>query len=313
MYSGQKAIDYLATEVSKNDPGESSHWRKYHSAFKFTGIGFEGLQGFGGSQQPYSGPRLWLHLLLQRPFRRMGITFPKFKLIDKLARDITTRQRRGYDLDVLRQVLTLSFLNKYASNALQSHATVCVIGDGFASMTALLLASSIAGRVVLVNLTKTMLVDLWYLKLGMGEKTFESNVVLVSDKEELMRALLKEIPQGGQVISIQAKDHELLRLCPVDIALNIASMQEMDPPVISAYFDDLRAIGSYRQLAFYCCNREEKLLPDGEVTRFSEYPWNSSDQIIVDELCPWHQQHYVFRIPAYRLYDGPIRHRLVIL
>ena len=154
MYSGQAAIDYLATEVSKNDPGESSHWRKYHSAFKFTGSGFEGLQGFGGIQQPYSGPRLWLHLLLQRPFRRMGITFPKFKLIDKLARDITTRQLRGYDLDVLRQVLTLSFLNKYAPNALQSQATVCVIGDGFASMTALLLASSSAGRVVLINLTK---------------------------------------------------------------------------------------------------------------------------------------------------------------
>ena len=115
------------------------------------------------------------------------------------------------------------------------------------------------------------------------------------------------------MISIQAKDHELLRLRPVDTALNIASMQEMDPSVISAYFDDLRAIGYYRQLAFYCCNREEKRLPDGEVTRFSEYPWNSSDKMIVDELCPWHQQHYVFRIPTYRLYDGPIRHRLVIL
>jgi hypothetical protein len=200
MYSGQAAIDYLATEISKNDPGESSHWRKYHSAFKFTGSGFEGFQGFGGSQQPHSGPRLWIHFLLQRPFRRMGVTFPKLKLIDKLASDITTRQRRGYDLDVLRQVLTLSFLNKFVPNALQSQATVCVIGDGFGYMTALLFASSRAGRVVLVNLIKTMLVDLWYLKLWMGEKTFESNVVLVSDKEELMRALVKEIPEGGQVI-----------------------------------------------------------------------------------------------------------------
>ena len=266
MYSGQAAIDYLATEISKNDPGESSHWRKYHSAFKFTGSGFEGFQGFGGSQQPYSGPRLWIHLLLQRPFRRMGVTFPKFKLIDKLASDII-RKMRGYDLDVLRQVLTLSFLNKYAPNALQSQATVCVIGDGFASMTALLLASSSAGRVVLINLTKTMLVDLWYLKLWMGEKTFESNVVLVSDKAELVRVLVKEIPEGGQVIAIQAKDHELLRLCPVDIALNIASMQEMDPPVISAYFDDLRAIASNQQLIFYCCNREEKILPHGKITK----------------------------------------------
>ena len=115
------------------------------------------------------------------------------------------------------------------------------------------------------------------------------------------------------MIAIQAMDHELLRLCPVDLALNIASMQEMDTPVISAYFEDLRAIASQRQLASYCCNREENRLPDGTVTRFSEYPWNSSDKITVDELCPWHQQYYVFRIPAYRLYDGPIRHRLATL
>jgi hypothetical protein len=159
MYSGQAAIDYLATEISKNDPGESSHWRKYHSAFKFTGSGFEGFQGFGGSQQPYSGPRLWIHLLLQRPFRRMGVTFPKFKLIDKLASDII-RKMRGYDLDVLRQVLTLSFLNNFVPKALSSQETVCVIGDGYASMTSLVLASSSEGRVVLVNLKKTMLVDL---------------------------------------------------------------------------------------------------------------------------------------------------------
>lgn len=75
MHSGQAAIDYLAAEVSKEDSGESSHWRKYHSALKFTGGGFEGLQDFGGSEKPCRGLRLWLHLLLQLRFRRMGKTF----------------------------------------------------------------------------------------------------------------------------------------------------------------------------------------------------------------------------------------------
>ena len=113
------------------------------------------------------------------------------------------------------------------------------------------------------------------------------------------------------MIAIQASNHELLRYCPVDIALNIASMQEMDPPVIAAYFDDLRAIPSQRQLVFYCCNREEKVLPDGTVTRFLAYPWHPSDQILVDEYAPWHQQYYTLMPPFYRPYDGPHRHRLV--
>lgn len=316
MYSGQSAIDHLVTEVSKEDSGESSHWRKYHSLFKFTGDGFEGLQGFGGGEKPYRWLRSGVHCLLQRRFRRMGGEFPQFKSIDRLADEITSRQGRAYDLDVLRQSLTLAFLKRHAPNALSSEATVCVIGDGFASMTALLLSSSLSGRVVLINLTKTLLVDLWYLKRWMGAEAFESSVDLVTDVGGLARALSRPATndaEGGRVIAIKASDHELLRRCPVDLALNIASMQEMDLPIIAAYFDDLRAIAAQRKLLFYCCNREEKALPDGVVTRFSAYPWHTSDQILVDELCPWHQQYYDIRPPFYRPYDGPIRHRLVTL
>lgn len=74
----------------------------------------------------------------------------------------------------------------------------------------------------------------------------------------------------------------------MDLALNVASFQEMNPPVIGEYFDDLRAAAAGRGLVFYCCNREEKRLPDGTVSRFAEYPWSGSDKILLDELCPWH-------------------------
>lgn len=50
MYSGQTAIDYLATEVSKDDSSVNFYWQKYHSAFRITGDGFEGLQAFGRSE-----------------------------------------------------------------------------------------------------------------------------------------------------------------------------------------------------------------------------------------------------------------------
>ena len=86
------------------------------------------------------------------------------------------------------------------------------------------------------------------------------------------------------MIAIQATHHDLLRKCPIDLAINIASMQEMDPPIIDAYFDDLRAVAEQKKVIFYCCNREEKMLPDGTVTRFLDYKWKASDQIIIGHL-----------------------------
>lgn len=310
MYSGQAAIDYLINEVGKTDVAESSHWQKYHSLFKVTSEGFEGLQGFGGRAKRRIKILRVVEKFLQSRFRKMGRC--NFSVIDHLAEEMVLKQNRTYDLDVLRQVLTISFLQSTVPQVLSSQSIGCVIGDGFASMTSLLLKSQSAGRVVLVNLNKTLLVDLWYLKLWMGDHVFASSVDLVTNKDELERALAKPVG-SGQVIAIQAMNHELIRDCPIKFVVNIASMQEMDPPVIAAYFQDLRDIKSDDTLIFYCCNREEKSLPDGAVTKFSEYPWSFKDQTIVDELCPWHQTFYSFRPPFFRPYDGPIRHRLSVI
>ena len=87
-------------------------------------------------------------------------------------------------------------------------------------------------------------------------------------------------------------------------------MQEMDPPVTARYFELLRRA---KTALFYCCNREEKVLPDGTVTRFAEFPWKPEDKVLFDELCPWHNSYYALLPPFYRPYDGPIRHRLVRL
>jgi hypothetical protein len=64
---------------------------------------------------------------------------------------------------------------------------------------------------------------------------------------------------------------------------------------------------------FYCCNRLEKTLPDGTITRFRNYPWKDDDKIIVDELCPWHQYYYSASFPFYHQYDGPVQHRLALM
>ena len=158
--------------------------------------------------------------------------------------------------------------------------------------------------------------DLWYLNKSLGEDIFESSVDLVHDKDGLMAAMAK--PTTGvngvsRVIAIQAENHQLIRQCPIDLVIKVASTQEMDPPIIQEYFNDLRELASKRKIYFYCCNREEKILPDGAVARFYDYPWLETDIIIVDELCPWHQELYNFGFPLYSLYDGPHLHRLTTL
>lgn len=314
IYSGDAVIGHLAGKSTESDPAASSHWRKYHADFEFTGKDFKGLQGFGG-HSARSGGIAWLHGLLQIPFRRMGAKFQTFPEIDAHARAITAKQARAYDLDVLRQVLTLAFLKQNLGGRPDASSTVAVIGDGFGSMTALLLATLSARHVILVNLTRTLLVDIWYLKLWLGADRFAKSVHLVADRSGLAEALSLAPGDVGNVIAIEAVNHALLGECPVDTAINIASMQEMNPTTIAQYFEDLRGAGLRRSGAveFYCCNRESKVLPDGTETQIDAYPWAEDDHVRVDALCPWHQYFYTKRPPFYHRYDGRIRHKLVSL
>lgn len=304
-YSGQAALDFLASRIARDDPAASSHWRHFHSEFALRPDGsFSGVAGFGGNAPPYTGLRALIHGTLQLRYRQMGRKYRDYPRIDRLAASITRAQGRAYDLDVLRQTITLAFLEERKA-ALGPDAVVAVIGDGFASMTTLLLASRLARRVVLVNLDKTLLVDLAYYRRWAGKRA--DALMLVSEASELVEAL----DGDAELIAVQAENHALLQRTPIDLAINIASMQEMNPPVIAAYFEDLRAVQARRTLYFYCCNREEKRLPDGTITRFADYPWRTEDEVLVDERCPWHQDYYVTRPPGYRRYDGPARHRLL--
>ena len=311
MLSGLAAINYLVDSVDEVDFAASSHWQKYHSKFKFAGNGFEGLQGFGGygkSSTLFS----FLENYLQTPYRKMG--GKSFFLLEKWAKEIVNKQQRRYDLDVLRQALTISFLGEKLPNLLSNNSVGCIIGDGFASMTTLLLASKSAHTIVLINLKKTLLVDLWYLKLWLGEDAFDASINLCGNKQELLNAFAKPIKDFGvKVIAIEAMNHSLLSYAPIDYVINIASMQEMNPSVIAEYFDDLRKVAKSRKVVFYCANRKEKQLPDGTVTKFTEYPWRQSDEVIAEGLCPWHQNYYCFIPPFYREYDGQVLHKLVRL
>jgi putative sugar O-methyltransferase len=307
IYPEDQAIQYLVNHLEEDASATSSHWIKYHKDFKVgEQLDISGIVGFGGNSKEFTGLKKWAHKLLQSKFRAIGIEFTHFDYVDSVANIMTKTQKRGYDLDVLRQTITLSFLiDKLSDYGWSSrNQTVAVIGDGFCSMSLLLLLTKFAKKVVLVNLSKTLLVDLIFLKKYI-DKENNLSFALIDNSENLTEI------NKFDLIAIQATRHEILKFFPIDLFVNIASMQEMNPDAIAGYFDDIREVSKVRDSFFYCCNRIEKSFPDGTTVRFKEYPWLDSDQVLVDELCPWHQSYYSIKPPFYHPYDGPIQHKLI--
>ena len=89
----------------------------------------------------------------------------------------------------------------------------------------------------------------------------------------------------------------------------------MNLDVISNYFKIIKS--SINGTYLYSCNREEKELPDGTITKEKDYPWEGFAHKIFDEKTPWHSTFYRLRrgvlpIPKINIpYDGPLIHKLV--
>ena len=89
-------------------------------------------------------------------------------------------------------------------------------------------------------------------------------------------------------------------------------MQEMDLEVVRSYLRFMRK-GESGLAYFYCCNRIDKELPDGQRIRIAEYGWSETDEVLLDELCPWYQKYPKSFPLGWYPFDGPIQHKLVKL
>jgi len=137
-------------------------------------------------------------------------------------------------------------------------------------------------------------------------------------------ALSKSADGDTDFTYCMAKDIEHLSESTFDVAINVASMQEMLPEVIEGYFTFLRTHMSEKGI-LYCCNREEKELVGGEILRLDDYPWSPEDQ----HLIAGYPNHYTFffsrsktktnakilgiPVPFCREFDGKMKHKLTVL
>jgi SAM-dependent methyltransferase len=230
------------------------------------------LKGVGFGHLALSGFRKWQAELACSIFAR---SFPVPRRYREAARRTAKRMGLAVSLDAYRRVLTACFLERH--HVLPARRVLC-IGDGYGYLSGLLLELGACSHVTLVDLKPI---------------------------SRIQEARLATAYPDADLTFVAAEDASRIEQS-FDLAINIVSFGEMAPDVVEQYFALMRRLPVQW---LYCCNRERKEMPGGEVSVFADYPWDPADDHVVDELCPWHQWFLALRPPFRRGYDGPIRHR----
>ena len=189
MLTGTAALEALEAASAVAERGQSSYWRDGVGTFEVRADGTVKGAPVLGMVSRKAGPlHRAAHWLLQAPFRAMGRRFPA--LADSLAvgRVIAGHQRRAYTYDLLRHSLTLALVRAHVPLDRADEVTA-VIGDGYGMMASHLLLAAPHRKVVAVNLTKPLLLDLVFLRQAVPG----AGIALVCDAAG-MESALRGIP-----------------------------------------------------------------------------------------------------------------------
>ena len=302
MLMDDDAVQYLITHADDDEVSTSEYWREHKKKFKVDADGtFEGYSVLGNASGKQSFFYSILHRIFQLPLKWQARHYRTLAACEKIGRVIAHRRHQQFTYDTLRHVFTLALIRQHREDLIQG-STSLVIGDGFGIMSSLLLECNPSNRVLVVNLTKSLALDLAYLRRAFPK----AGTALIFDRNSLQAVL--DNP-NIRVIAVQADNADLLIHATFHLAVNIVSMQEMDLPVIADYFNVLRNNPAPSTL-FYCSNRRFK------TSNFEEYPWRDGDNILEDGICEWSQRYYSNRPPFIHKRDygrKVVLHRLVEL
>jgi len=294
----------------------SSHWREFSAKFKVQMDAdghLAGLAGFGFGDRRWNGTARRIvqdlciasHLVHLPQRRELLRLWPMFLRVCRGMRVDPTQ-------DAFRQLCTLEFLGRrVGSEVTRRPLRFLMIGDGFGLLAALVKAHWPEANVMMVDLGQSLLFQAFHLQQAYVAPVTHA----LAGSAGAARADFVYCPSDRR---------EAMASMDFDVAVNVASMQEMDPSTVESYFAFLRQRLRPANL-FYCCNREWKRLPDGQVSALGGYPWAPADRVLVDEPCPWHQYYFAPRstgraprllgmpVPGVSHYDGTHRHRLVAM
>lgn len=285
-------------------PATSSHWLQMGSQIDVT-LDSEGrmdsFKGFGFGDLQYTHPVMRVLNGLCNLSYYVCLPFKKdLRLLLRKARPNVRRLNSHITYDCFRQICGLCVVRQHLKAADDECFNVLIIGDGYGFLSSLIKSVYRNARVTLIDLGKILLFQAVDLQR------------IYPDREH---TLLHEDHDGPVEFDFRYVPAEFYSsLCDVKYRLifNICSMQEMNYESIRGYFDFIRANATEDNL-FYCCNRERKDLPGGEVIEFLNYPWAGEDRYLVDEYCPFVKYAASVKWPFFHRFDGPFMHRLTNL
>lgn len=260
----------------------SSYWKKWVNSFDFLDPETNLQKIFGDYYTPvrwHSKNTILRVLVSLEIFGTNILSSPKYYFA-ALARpsywklsQICRSQKRHMNF---ANIIALSAFNFICSKVKPKSQTICVIGDGASNFVSLCLSTPERfKKIISINLPEVHLVELEMILLSGVDK---SDLMLVDSKV----GVFEFISSNSKVAIVSAEDFKCLLGVEIDVFVNMSSMQEMTKVAISDYFELIQNTNAY----FYCCNREEKELPDGTIIRFDEYPWGSA-KFLMKEVCPW--------------------------
>lgn len=294
----------------------SSYWKEMHQKAEVRlADGRLFLKGFAfGSMYQISWPcRFFSWATVISYLFHINNKFMVLRMMRPAMR-VAARMGVSFTYDCFRQVCSLALIRVNGMFKTEDRISVLCIGDGFGFLSCLIKEVFPKARIVFVDLGKTLLFQAYFSKRAFPD----CKHVIVSEATDA------SLIADNDFIYCAAENLRCLNKEVFDLAINIVSMQEMNQDTVKDYFEFMRKHLREDNL-FYCCNRQEKIMPGGEVSKIMDYPWERRDRFLVDQRCPWHVyflSHHVterglnilgLRIPFVNFFDGVIIHRLAVL
>lgn len=307
---------YYLKEGDSQSKYVSSHWKLNYEKFnvQLDGEGnVQSLEGTGFGYVKIRDPlaKLLSYICYISYLVKLSSRFDILRLMVPSFR-VCRAMQVFLSFDCFKQICSLALIIKNMSIGMKKKRLVfLIVGDGYGFLSSLIKFVFPNSTIVLVDIGKTLLFQAFYCQTVHPESVHKG----VNEDFDIKTVDFLYCP---------CEYLEKLDMFKYDILINIVSMQEMNYLTIKRYFCFFRKYCNTESL-FYCCNRELKILPAGEVSEFKKYPWEDRDEHLIDEYCPWckyalfyQQRQNVPRIfsvkgPFIHYFDEPIMHRLTVL
>jgi hypothetical protein len=290
----------------------SSYWQHYGRQTRVeregNGLALHGAAFGTVTPSPALAPLRALERLSYRP---VTSRLSSYRRVWAVARRLARQLGFGLTFDIWRQAVALALLTDHWDAQGLLPRRFAFFGDGYGFLSALVRRMRPESSVYCIDLPKTLV--------------FQACTHTRAEPGASMTMLLP-----GRIAAADSKVCFVVPPAvenvpgPIDCAVSIACMQEMNAFTIGAYFAFLRR-RSGPESRFYCVSRSRKELPGGEVSCFAEYPWQPEDEVFLDGLCPYYT-HFLApytlpsgprllgaRMPFVNHFDGVTVHRLVRL